>query len=251
MYDIISKYCPEFGEVRTIRDEYGTIWYCATDIIRILGYNVNNSINVLHRHCRCLTSCKVPHPQSSDKTIEMNFINREDVFNLLNHSRMPKADEFRHWLFGEVLPTMEQTGTYILDEAKEEAQQDYKAFYEREEAIKSELRRTQKQMSYLKKELNEIENEHQTDSHRIRQQCDYYKEELLKTEIELEKQIDETYDYRHKYNNEAIKVIRMLQAAAANSQLVYQKDLNVFYHAKPDAVPLIKLNPDKKIEYKG
>ena len=123
-YDLLSKYCPEFGEVVTTEVD-GVTLYRANDILRILGYSKYNWRTTISRNCRYVALCNVPHPQSPNKTIPMNFIPKEDVFNLLNHSRMPKADEFRHWLFGEVLPTMEETGMYILPEVEDELEKKF------------------------------------------------------------------------------------------------------------------------------
>ena len=139
-YDIISGYCDGFSDVRTVVDENGITWYCANDICLIMGYDKNNRNNITRRYCSNIKQFPIPtlkgvtncNPLSDNKNMQKtNFINKEDVYNLLSHSKMPRADEFRHWLFGDVLPTIEVTGAYILDEAKEEYKEDPKSFEER------------------------------------------------------------------------------------------------------------------------
>ena len=163
-YDLIKKYCPEFGEVRTITDENGIIWYCATDILDILGYTKNGWYATLSKYCRYLTKYKVPHPQSDTKTISMNFITREDVFNLLDHSQMPKAAEFRHWLFGDALPTIEATGMYILPEATvelEEIKENPEEFFKRYQEMIAKIAQNNKKIEDLASKNNELKEENE------------------------------------------------------------------------------------------
>lgn len=43
----------------------------------------------------------------------MKFIPEGDVYRLISHSKLPAAEEFEHWVFDEVLPTIRQTGGYV------------------------------------------------------------------------------------------------------------------------------------------
>lgn len=73
-----------FGEVRTVCTEDGT-WYVANDIAKALGYaKPNNAINT---HCQSGKKQFIPHPQSSDKRIEVNIINEHDIIRLVEKSR--------------------------------------------------------------------------------------------------------------------------------------------------------------------
>ena len=102
---------PEFGELRTL-DEEGKILFCATDVAKALGYAVPRK--AVADHCRYVLKRNVPHPQSPDKTIEMNFIPEGDVYRLITHSTLPGAVRFESWVFDDMLPQMRKTGFYAL-----------------------------------------------------------------------------------------------------------------------------------------
>lgn len=65
---------PEFGTVRTVIREDAP-WFVAADVCRILGLDqVSRAMDRLDDDEK--GSVKVPHPQSPDKTLEMNGVNR-------------------------------------------------------------------------------------------------------------------------------------------------------------------------------
>lgn len=100
----------EFGSVRTV-EENGKILFCGADIASALGYG--NTSKALNDHCRWVTKCYTPHPQSPNKSIEMSFIPEGDVYRLITHSKLPAAEKFEKWVFDEVLPSIRKTGGYI------------------------------------------------------------------------------------------------------------------------------------------
>lgn len=100
----------DFGEIRTM-EENGAVLFCGTDVAKALGYsNPSRSVNA---HCRYLTKRYVPHPQASDKTLEMLFIPEGDVYRLIARSKLPTAERFESWVFDEVLPSIRKNGGYI------------------------------------------------------------------------------------------------------------------------------------------
>ncbi|MBQ6040923.1 MAG: phage antirepressor KilAC domain-containing protein [Oscillospiraceae bacterium] len=103
---------PEFGNIRTLETEDGKVLFCGADIANALGYS--NPRKALADHCRCVTKRDAPHPQSSDKTIEMSFIPEGDVYRLIANSKLPDAVKFEAWVFDEVLPTIRKTGSYSV-----------------------------------------------------------------------------------------------------------------------------------------
>lgn len=103
----------QFGDIRTV-EENGKVLLCGNDIATALGYS--NPRDALYKHCRCVAKRDVPHPQSPDKQIEMSFISEGDVYRLIAHSKLPKAQEFESWVFDEVLPTIRKHGMYATDE---------------------------------------------------------------------------------------------------------------------------------------
>ena len=104
------------GEVRIIPSETGNqldTLFCAVDVTRALGYSENSYRNAIKDNCRYVSTRHVPHPQSPNKTLEVNFIPLSDVFNLAFGSRKPEAKEFRRWISEEVLPSIYMTGDFI------------------------------------------------------------------------------------------------------------------------------------------
>ena len=107
---------PKFGKIRTVIIE-NKVHFVATDIAKPLGYtNPNKAIN---DHCRWVTKCYIPHPQSKTKTIEVNVIPEGDIYRLVANSELPGADEFESWIFDEVLPQINHTGGYIPKDEKD------------------------------------------------------------------------------------------------------------------------------------
>lgn len=101
----------EFGYIRTFTDNGGKLWFCGSDVAKGLGYS--NPRDAVGRHCRCVAKHDVPHPQATDKNIEMAFISEGDVYRLITHSKLPSAERFESWVFDEILPSIRKTGGYI------------------------------------------------------------------------------------------------------------------------------------------
>lgn len=97
----------EFGKVRTLIENDGTVLFCASDVAKILGYtNPNKAIN---DHCRAITKRYAP---ISGKEQEINFIPESDVYRLIIRSKLPAAEKFERWVVEEVLPSIRKTGSY-------------------------------------------------------------------------------------------------------------------------------------------
>ena len=102
---------PNFGELRMLNED-GNILFCASDAAILLGYA--NTRDAISRHCRYVVKRDIPHPQSADKTIEMNFIPESDLYRLIVHSQLEGAQKFEAWVFEEVLPSIRKTGSYSI-----------------------------------------------------------------------------------------------------------------------------------------
>ena len=112
-----------FGTLRTLNED-GDILFCATDVAKNLKYS--NPRKAIADHCRYVTKRDVPHPQSADKTLEMNFIPESDLYRLIIHSHLESAERFEKWVFDDVLPSIRETGSYSIpdSELKEEEDKD-------------------------------------------------------------------------------------------------------------------------------
>lgn len=109
---------PEFGEIRTIAEE-DCVLFCGTDVARVLGYAEPKS--AIRDHCGGVVKRPLPHPQSPNKTIEMNFIPESDLYRLVFRSKLPTAEKFTDWVTTEVLPTIRKHGAYMTRETLQAA----------------------------------------------------------------------------------------------------------------------------------
>ena len=108
----------EFGEMRTI-EENGKMWFCGADVAKALGYKRTNE--AITQHCKepgtvnyrigVQTGTKADGTPAIQQ-IKMKFISEGNVFRLITHSKLPKAEKFESWVFDEILPTIHRTGGY-------------------------------------------------------------------------------------------------------------------------------------------
>lgn len=103
----------EFGNIR-ILDVENKPYFVAADVAKALGY-INTS-DAIKQHCRWVVKHEVPHPQSKNKTLEVNIIPEGDMYRLVSNSKLKSAEKFESWIFDEVLPSIRKHGAYITQE---------------------------------------------------------------------------------------------------------------------------------------
>ena len=109
----------QFGKIRMVEID-DKPYFVATDIAKALRYvNPNDAIK---KHCRWVAKCEVPHPQSKNKTLEVNVIPEGDMYRLITNSELPSAEKFESWVFDEVLPQIRKTGSYQIPKISKELQ---------------------------------------------------------------------------------------------------------------------------------
>ena len=174
--DVLGRF-GEFGNARTVEKD-GVKWYCANDILKVLEYHEESYRNALRRHCRNVIQIAIPTfskggvkttPPLSGNIQTMNFINRNDIFRLLDHSPMPKAEDFRKWLFDEVIPSIEYTGGYIDPSIIEDVKLNPIKFIKESEEIKIKLKQRDELIAKQKEENEELHNSYDF----LRSQNDY------------------------------------------------------------------------------
>ena len=106
----------EFGNIRIIEKD-GQPYFVATDIAKALGYR--NTTEAIKQHCRWVAKHDIPHPQSENKTLEVNVIPEGDMYRLVTNSELPSAEKFESWVFDEVLPSIRKTGSYAQKQPTE------------------------------------------------------------------------------------------------------------------------------------
>ena len=100
----------QFGAIRTI-EENGKVLFCGSDVAKALGYS--NTKDALSRHCKEDGVAFHDLIDSMGREQQAKFINEGNVYRLITHSKLPAAEQFEHWVFDEVLPTLRKTGGYI------------------------------------------------------------------------------------------------------------------------------------------
>lgn len=110
MNEIIVFKKKEFGQIRTVEINE-KVYFVASDVARALGYT--NTRKAINDHCRWVTKCDIPHPQSKTKALEVNVIPKGDIVRLAAQSKLPSAEKFESWIFDEVIPSVLDNGGYI------------------------------------------------------------------------------------------------------------------------------------------
>lgn len=100
----------DFGSVRTLEID-GKPYFVANDVARALGYSVPK--DAISRHCKGALKHRYL-TEGGDQ--ELKIIPEGDVYRLVIKSQLPKADEFEHWIFDEVLPSIRKNGGYIANQ---------------------------------------------------------------------------------------------------------------------------------------
>lgn len=75
-----------------------------------LGFK--DTINAVKRHCRGVVKRHLTDRLGRQQ--ETNFIPEGDLYRLAAGSELPGAEEFESWIFDEVLPSIRQTGCYMV-----------------------------------------------------------------------------------------------------------------------------------------
>lgn len=102
----------QFGSVRTIEKD-NKIYFCGSDVAKALGYAIPSK--AVNTHCKAEGVSKMEVPTNGGIQ-EMLFITEGNVYRLITHSKLPAAEQFEHWVFDEVLPSIRKHGLYATEE---------------------------------------------------------------------------------------------------------------------------------------
>src|ERR1700747_606261 len=130
--DNVFTFTYENKELICIKDNNNIIWFKAKDIGNILMYNDTTSAIKTHVNIKnkieyrklifkvgdFLTLENTIHPQTI-------FITQKGMFELIFGSKLKSSEKFKDWIFDEVIPSINQYGTYSLNKKPIE----YKKFY--------------------------------------------------------------------------------------------------------------------------
>lgn len=115
MVDMQYFHNADFGTIR-IHSENGTSWFVASDVCKVLGHsNPTEAMKSLDED----EKAKFNLGLSGGFT---NVINESGLYSLVLRSRKSEAKAFRRWVTHEVLPSIRQSGGYMVarDESPEE-----------------------------------------------------------------------------------------------------------------------------------
>lgn len=212
----------QFGEIRMVEIE-NKPYFIASDVARSLGYKDTN--NAVKQHCRWVVKHRIPHPQSKNKTLEVNVIPEGDMYRLVTNSNLPSAEKFELWVFDEVLPQIRKTGTYM-----------------------TELKGQEKMFQLMRSEINEMVS---MKIKEIEEKCsDYYRPSAFdKTNISsyIKKRLGIT-----KANDEyeLVKQRVLLKLGATKWEDIPVEELRSSLHIVDESIRIIKLDrPTQQVSF--
>ena len=130
MYSNLKIYSFKGLEVRTVEID-GEYWFVVRDLCAGLdiGRSGTNANDVAKRALKCSELRKEFIPTTfigrNVKRVaerKMLLTNESGVYALIMRSNKPEAQEFRHWVTSEVLPSIRKTGSYTMPQVSQEAQ---------------------------------------------------------------------------------------------------------------------------------
>ena len=103
----------EFGAIRTMSNEKGEAMFCAKDVCDALGYC--NSRDAVRKHIEKedKTTVAICDTGSNYKS-QAIYINESGLYALILSSKLKSAKRFKHWVTGEVLPSIRKQGGYMI-----------------------------------------------------------------------------------------------------------------------------------------
>ena len=104
-----------FGEVRTMTNEQGEVFFVGKDVAEALGYS--NTRKALQDHVD-EEDKGVTKRDTLGGTQKMVVINESGLYSLILSSKLEQAKAFKRWVTSEVLPAIRKTGRYELSSAE-------------------------------------------------------------------------------------------------------------------------------------
>lgn len=103
----VAQYYFQGNEIRIIEDS-GEALFCGKDVAAALRYA--NTNDALSKHCKVVAK-RYPL-QTAGGTQQFRFITEGDLYRLIANSKLPDAEKFERWVFGEVLPSIRKHGDF-------------------------------------------------------------------------------------------------------------------------------------------
>ena len=105
-----------FGKLRVVFID-GSAWFVGKDVADALRYK--NSRKAIKDHVdkedqKADVTIRYTSSNGVTQNRKMTVINKSGVYSLILDSQLPKAKEYRHWVTSEVLPQIDETGSYSV-----------------------------------------------------------------------------------------------------------------------------------------
>lgn len=98
----------KFGSIRIVEIN-NEPWFVGKDVTDMLGYSNNRDALIKHVDFEDKTDVTIyDGRQDRNQTV----INESGLYSLILRSRLKSANEFKHWVTSEVLPSIRKTGGY-------------------------------------------------------------------------------------------------------------------------------------------
>ena len=111
MKKIINVFKHEmFGEIRTMTNEKGEVFFVGKDVAKALGYIDSQKAIRVHVDDEDKGGAVLSTPGGNQKAI---IINESGLYSLILSSKLEQAKSFKRWVTSEVLPQIRMTGGYI------------------------------------------------------------------------------------------------------------------------------------------
>lgn len=101
----------QFGSIRTLVNEDGTVLFCGSDVAKALGYV--RPAEAVKKHAKGTLKRRI---LTGGGKQTLSFIPEPDVYRLIFRSKLPSAEQFEKWVVETVLPTLRKCGAYITPE---------------------------------------------------------------------------------------------------------------------------------------
>lgn len=150
------------GRVRTVTDGFNNKYFCIRDICNILG--IADAWYVTKRLKQGSTvSIRVPIKSGLKKDgtygvkiTPMNFVNEVGLFYAISNSRKKEAEKFMDWVLGEVLPSLNSKGYYLMNKLnKNELKRELKEEFDLEvNSLKDRVRELEIYKNYIENKIS-------------------------------------------------------------------------------------------------
>jgi prophage antirepressor-like protein len=101
-------------EVAYFLDDAGQPWWPAQGPCGVLGYGASNVSHILGRLDQDEKELKLTTRKSNGATKREWCVNEAGMYRLILDSQKPEAQQFKRWLFHEVLPAIRKQGRYAV-----------------------------------------------------------------------------------------------------------------------------------------